>query len=154
MQKDNALAERLRFNQLTPEVMATLRAHKEFVMAELPPLLTAFYDHVGRFTETTAFFRSKDHIASAGSAQLRHWSVILDGNFDASYEASIRRIGETHHRIGLEPRWYIGGYNALISGFLSVIARKLSNSASGALKGRSPIEAATALQIAVTRAAL
>lgn len=154
MRQDNALAERLRFNQLTPEVLATLRAHKDFVMAELPPLLAEFYDHVVKFAETKAFFRSKDHMDSAKSAQLRHWSVILDGAFDANYEASIRRIGETHHRIGLEPRWYIGGYNALISGLMSVIAAKLSSSSSGASKVRSPVEATTALQVAVTRAAL
>lgn len=33
---DNALTDRLRFNQLSPDVVATLRAHKDFVMAELP----------------------------------------------------------------------------------------------------------------------
>jgi methyl-accepting chemotaxis protein len=32
----------------------------------------------------------------------------MDGLFDETYETSINRIGETHHRIGLDPRWYIG----------------------------------------------
>ncbi|WP_239504772.1 protoglobin domain-containing protein, partial [Stenotrophomonas maltophilia] len=28
---------------------------------------------------------------------------------------SIDRIGRAHHRIGLEPRWYIGGYQFMLS---------------------------------------
>ena len=151
---DNALTDRLRFNQLSPDVVATLRAHKDFVMAELPAVLATFYDHLGKFSETRAFFKTQNLMDAARSAQVRHWSVILDGNFDAAYEASIRRIGETHHRIGLEPRWYIGGYNALITGLLTVISQKLPGKSSGMIKGRPPTETALPLQVAVTRAAL
>ena len=94
-------------------------------MAELPAILDGFYDHVSRFEETRRFFASREHMMAAKAAQLRHWSTIMDGRFDGTYEASIRRIGEAHHRIGLDPRWYIGGYNAVVAGLLRAIGEKL-----------------------------
>ncbi|WP_213030231.1 protoglobin domain-containing protein, partial [Acinetobacter baumannii] len=50
---------------------------------------------------------------------------ILGGAFDETYEASVNKIGEVHNKLGLEPRWYIGGYNALASDLLEEIALKM-----------------------------
>ena len=40
---------------------------------------------------------------------------------DADYLAERRRIGETHDRIGLEPRWYLGAYALYLSLLVPVI---------------------------------
>jgi len=152
---------RLDYNRIDEAAAAILRENKQFILAELPRVLDEFYEHVSRFQETAAFFRDRSHMMAAKSAQLRHWAMILDGRFDADYEASIRRIGETHHRIGLEPRWYIGGYNGLVSGLIVAIATKVPASSPG--KGKNifgqdahqPNTArATALQVAVIKAAM
>ena len=39
---------------------------------------------------------------------------------DEAFAAERRRIGETHERIGLEPKWYLGAY-ALYFGLLAPI---------------------------------
>src|ERR1700753_240295 len=41
------------------------------------------------------------------------------------YEKSVTRIGEVHNRLGLEPRWYIGGYNSLITDLVEAVALRL-----------------------------
>ncbi len=150
-----SLKGRLAFNQIDEKTCETIRQHKDFIMAELPAILDTFYDHVGRFEETLKFFGSREHMKAAKAAQIRHWATIMDGRFDAAYETSIRRIGETHHRIGLDPCWYIGGYNALISGLLKAIADKMAPAAKG-LFGRTTGggDARTDLQIAINRVAL
>lgn len=156
MAEQGTLKARLAYNQITERTSELLRQHKGFIVGELPAVLDAFYDHLGRFAEARAFFGSREHMNAAKAAQLRHWSTIMDGRFDEAYEASIRRIGETHHRIGLDPRWYIGGYNALISGLLAVIAEKLGSPVKG-LFGRGPAsgdDVRTELQIAISRVAL
>lgn len=150
---------RLAYNQIDEATRRILRRHKGFIVAELPPLLDRFYDHISKNAETARFFGSRDHMMKAKAAQIRHWSAIMDAAFDETYEQSIRRIGETHHKINLEPRWYIGGYNALITGLLQVIAEKLRPAApekKGIFgKGMVPEDNdVVALQIAVTRAAL
>jgi methyl-accepting chemotaxis protein len=58
----------------------------------------------------------------AKKMQMQHWTIIMDGRFDETYESSVTKIGEVHNKLGLEPRWYIGGYNALVSGLVNAIA--------------------------------
>lgn len=156
MAGQTTLKARLAFNQINDKTSALLRQHKDFVMAELPGILDVFYDHIDAFPETRAFFGSRDHMNAAKAAQIRHWATIMDGRFDAAYEASIRRIGETHYRIGLDPSWYIGGYNALISGLLAVIAQKLAPPSVKGLfnRGTQLEDPRTELQIAINRVAL
>lgn len=153
------LRARLAYNAIDEVTGALLREHKQFVMGELPAVLDQFYEHVGRFQETSVFFKSREHMSGAKQAQIRHWSMILDGRFDEQYEASITCIGETHNRIGLDPRWYIGGYNGLVTGLLAVVATKLPSSRfinpsiDQALKKRG-VDRKTALQDAIVKAAM
>lgn len=120
----NSIATRLNYYQLDADDVAALRKNKAFLLAELPAILDDFYAHISRFDDTRKFFSNSQHMAGAKQAQLQHWATILDGTFDSSYQASITRIGETHHRIGLEPRWYIGGYSALVTRILAVVMAK------------------------------
>lgn len=156
MNANSSMAARLSFNQIDDETRRLLREFKGFLIGELPGVLDAFYEHVVKFPETAAYFKTRDMMTGARDAQLRHWQTILDANFDGTYEASIKRIGETHYRIGLDPRWYIGGYNALLTGLLQVIATRMPQAPAGGDwrgKGQAPDRRA-ALQSAVVKAAM
>lgn len=48
-------------------------------------------------------------------AQTVHWQRLFTDALDAGYYASVRAIGLMHHKIGLEPRWYLGGYNYVLT---------------------------------------
>lgn len=157
MTGNTTMAARLSFNQIDEDSRRLLRESRDFLLAELPGVLDRFYEHVSKYPETLSFFKSRDHMTGAKSAQIRHWATILEGTFDATYDASIKRIGETHHRIGLDPRWYIGGYNALITGLLSSIARRLPPSAGASGYGKaaaSAVDRKLALQTAVIKVAM
>jgi len=151
MTSNTSMTARLAFNKIDDATRQLLRDHKEFLVGELPGVLDGFYEHVVRFPETAAFFRNRDHMAGARNAQIRHWQTILDGNFDSIYEASIQRIGETHHRIGLDPRWYIGGYNALVNGLIQAIALRMPQDKARAAQGK---DRRLDLQSAVLKAAM
>jgi methyl-accepting chemotaxis protein len=159
MTGNSKIRDRLDFNQIDEPTRILLRDHKDFVLAELPRVLDRFYEHVSKFPETAAFFNGRDHMKAAKQAQLRHWATILDARFDETYEASISRIGETHNRIGLDPRWYIGGYNALITGMMEAIAANLPKKGSSSslvvermLKERG-LDRKTALESALLKVA-
>jgi len=160
MTADASMIARLSFNQIDEEARRLLRENKEFLSRELPGVLDVFYTHLAKFPETAAFFKTRDLMTGAKNAQLRHWQTILDGNFDGVYEASIKRIGETHHRIGLDPRWYIGGYNALVNGLLEAIMLRMpqARASQGALDWKAkaaPVQDKRfALQSAVIKAAM
>ena len=109
-----AMQERIRFMRLDQGAIDALRAQRGLVEKELPPALDAFYDAVRSTPQTAAFFRDGPHMDQAKQRQIGHWSRILDGQFDERYAAAVTTIGRVHADIGLEPRWYIGGYALLL----------------------------------------
>lgn len=150
MSNDSTIVQRLKFHGIDSNTSAILREHRDFLMSEMPTILDRFYDHISAFAETKAYFKSREHMMHAKQKQLQHWSIIASGEFDESYETSVTRIGEVHNTLGLEPRWYIGGYNALVGGLVEAIALRLPSS--GII--RNSISGKTALQLAVIKAAM
>jgi methyl-accepting chemotaxis protein len=145
-----AIAERVAFHGLDAAMAAVLRQHKAFILGAMPAVLDAFYTHITGFAGAAAHFRSRAHMDHAKAMQLKHWAIIAEGRFDADYAASVTRIGHTHHKLGLEPRWYIGGYGALVAGMVEAIAEGMK----GGVFGRGRRAAATVLQQALIRAAM
>ncbi len=124
MQSEAGISKRLMFNSIDAETTAALRSAKTFVLEMMPAILDRFYDHVAAFPETSRFFRNRSHMMHAKQMQLKHWEIILDGNFDERYETSVTKIGEVHNTLGLEPRWYLGGYSALLTAMIEAVALK------------------------------
>ena len=118
-----ALQERLSFIGIDADAQAALARTQKSIEAALPASLDAFYDQVRRYPAVAKFFSSESHISGAKNAQSRHWSNIASGRFDNTYVESVQRIGETHARIGLEPRWYIGGYGLVLDGLVQSIVK-------------------------------
>jgi methyl-accepting chemotaxis protein len=150
MSSESTIAKRLQFNMIGDDSIAALRQAKPFIMSELPSILNAFYDHISKFSETAKFFKNRDHMMHAKEMQLKHWAIIMDGGFDETYETSVTKVGEIHNKLGLEPRWYIGGYNALVSGLVEAIALRMPASTFD----RQAAKRKTALQTAVIKAAM
>ncbi|OYU91574.1 MAG: chemotaxis protein [Bradyrhizobiaceae bacterium PARB1] len=121
----NEMTRRLAFYKMGPVDVACLKAAGPLVMSVLPGALDAFYDHISGFEETARFFRSRDHMNHAKQMQLKHWALILEGTFGDTYHASVTKVGKVHNSLGLEPRWYIGGYNKLIGVLIEAIANDM-----------------------------
>ena len=72
--------------------------------------LDHFYENVLATPETARFFGDRKAVDRAHAAQTRHWKSIFTHGLNEDYVASTKRIGDVHAKIGLEPKWYIGGY--------------------------------------------
>lgn len=110
MSRNHTLGDRLSFIGLDDKARRALRSLSGFVTRELPNTLDRFYSKVRATPEVRRFFSDDRHIEGAKSAQERHWGTIVTGSFDQTYVESVGQIGTAHARIGLEPRWYVGGY--------------------------------------------
>jgi len=146
----DTISERLSFNKLDDATIALLSENSEQILGILPGVLDGFYQHIAQYSETNTFFRDQAHMQHAKEKQLQHWRIIAEGNFDENYVASVTRIGEIHNQLDIEPRWYIGGYNFLISGVVDAISRSMP-SGRFAEKKRERLRQ---LQIAIVRAAM
>lgn len=58
------------------------------------------------------------------TAQGSHWARLFNGRFDHEYMQGVRTIGLIHNKIGLEPRWCIGGYNFVLSQLSTLAVRR------------------------------
>eukprot|EP01035_Chromulina_nebulosa_P059468 gene59468-81398_t len=125
MADDYALGERLDFMKLDASSRDAIRTLRPLIEREIKPALDVFYAQVKSFPETRKFFSSESHIAGAADRQQQHWSIIAAADYGENYVRGVRTIGQVHARIGLEPRWYIGGYNALMSGLVDAIATRM-----------------------------
>ena len=118
------LQGRLEFIEMDEKDFDRLRQMRGFLGAEMPKALDRFYEKVRRTPETAAFFSSNDHMARAKSSQNSHWDTIASGKLDEDYVRRVRAIGKVHARIGLEPRWYIGGYALLVEELVHAMLRE------------------------------
>ncbi len=113
------LRERLDFMDLDAKALDSLRAISKHVDKHLPIALGEFYKKLVTVPAVKKFFDGKPQMERAESRQNGHWSAIAQGRFDTDYLESARKVGLRHALIGLEPRWYIGGYGLILDRLLT-----------------------------------
>jgi methyl-accepting chemotaxis protein len=113
------MGRRLTFAAVTPETRGLLQEAWSVVEGDLPRILDHFYAHVITVPELKALIG--DRTTKLQGAQTRHWKRLFEGRFDDEYAESARRIGHAHHRIGLKPSWYVGGYQFVLTELFKVI---------------------------------
>ncbi|MBB4063824.1 methyl-accepting chemotaxis protein [Gellertiella hungarica] len=118
------LETRLGFIGLDDNARGILRELSPVIREAMDAGLDAFYAKVASVPETAAFFRNDAHMKSAKSRQMEHWGVVSSGEYNTRYVQGVQKIGATHARIGLEPRWYIGGYGLLLEQMIHAVVAK------------------------------
>lgn len=104
---------RMRFMRIDTSTGELLREFWKVVEPALPEVLEGFYQHVTREPQLARMIGND--IPRLKTAQRSHWGRLFNGRFDHEYMQGVRTIGLIHNKIGLEPRWYIGGYNFVLS---------------------------------------
>ncbi|BDA84157.1 methyl-accepting chemotaxis protein [Aureimonas sp. SA4125] len=120
----NALRDRLEFLGIDAEARNHLRELQPTIEGSIGEALDGFYGKVRSNAHTRKFFSDDKHIAAAKGRQEKHWGVIGGADFDASYVAGVSTVGKVHARLGLEPRWYIGGYALILESLIGSIMAK------------------------------
>jgi methyl-accepting chemotaxis protein len=118
------LNERLDFVGLDEPQRRRLAALAPTINASLGGALEGFYAKVRHHPETAKFFSGDSHVAHAKARQASHWETISSAKFDQAYVDEVTMIGRTHARLGLEPRWYIGGYALMIENIVRAVVDK------------------------------
>jgi methyl-accepting chemotaxis protein len=109
---DFDLERRLRYASIDAATGRRLRGLWPVVKLALPGILDAFYTHAD--TEPVLAKMIGDQQARLKSAQSAHWEQLFSGKFDQAYVEGVYRVGLAHQKIGMEPRWYIAGYQFVL----------------------------------------
>jgi len=118
---DNSLRQRMQFVKLDDSGTAAIRSLKPVIDKSLPTILDGLYARIREFPEVAQFFSDSARAEQAKSAQSRHWGRISAGDFGRDYIENVQTVGQVHARIGLEPRWYIGGYALIADGLIKAV---------------------------------
>lgn len=107
-----AYRSRTDFMGITPDSSHLLQEFWQIAQPHLPDILEGFYRHVGSIPALATMVGNE--VPRLKKAQGSHWERLFSGRFDDEYFNGVRTIGLIHNKIGLEPRWYIGGYNYVL----------------------------------------
>jgi len=113
---------RMRFMRIDAETGGLLREFWTSVEQALPDILDGFYRHLSSEPRLAALVG--DEMPRLKKAQSSHWARLFNGRFDHDYMRGVRTIGLIHNKIGLEPRWYIGGYNFVLCRLVALAVKK------------------------------
>ncbi|WP_367945811.1 methyl-accepting chemotaxis protein [Aquamicrobium sp.] len=116
-----ALAERLDFIGIDDAARARLRSLAAVIAASIDPALDRFYAKVRVTPQTYSMFSNEKHLDSAKKRQEKHWNIIASAEFDNRYVEGVSVVGQVHARLGLEPRWYIGGYALILEQLIGAV---------------------------------
>lgn len=130
MSVSTELVDRLAFVGFNESHREALVKFLPFLERELPAVIEEFYGNIARWPSLAAMFNGAEATSRAGRAQTAHWQSLFSGRFDNEYVASVTRIGLMHSKIGLDPRWYIGGYSFILQRVFDLAARSMGKSLS------------------------
>lgn len=74
-------------------------------------LLDGMYVHLLTVEETARLLNDAELVTRARSAMRKHLVSLTNGVYGTDYLQERIRVGVTHHRVGVTPRWYIGAYS-------------------------------------------
>jgi methyl-accepting chemotaxis protein len=120
---------RLKFLTIDAASIAALREAWPVVRPILRGVLDGFYEHLRRFPNLAKMFASDAMIEGLKQGQSRHWENLFKGTFDDAFMNGVMAVGAAHAKIGLEPRWYIGGYSLVLTQLLAEISRTFKHRA-------------------------
>jgi len=107
---DRERAEREAYLQLTKEDFAILASLRPVIEPHADSLVQSFYAHLIEFEETRKILANEDLRDRLVSAQRAYLLSLFGGDYGPDYYESRLRIGFSHDRIQLLPKWYLGAY--------------------------------------------
>ncbi|HEY0836825.1 MAG TPA: protoglobin domain-containing protein [Azospirillum sp.] len=109
---------------LDEATVATLRLLRPAMERAIPGILERFYEHTLRQPELARLFSDPRRVDGAKRAQAAHWARLFEARFDETYWSSVRASAAAHHRSGLAPDWYMGGYTFVLREMVAAVARE------------------------------
>jgi signal transduction histidine kinase len=118
------LLDRLKFLRFETKDQQYLKDLLDLFTANADEIVEGFYNHLLKFEETRALLTSEQVTRRLKALQKEYLLSMVRGIYDEAYFESRLRIGRTHERIRLEPKYYLGTYALYLSLLYPLIFKK------------------------------
>ncbi len=112
--EENDVQQWVDFLELTPADAERIRNLRPLFEESMSHFIDTFYRHLFAFPETARFLQEPDRVALLKQTQERHFKSLLDAKWDEQFARERRRVGSTHAEVGIEPRFFLGGYSQYV----------------------------------------
>lgn len=109
----NELNQRIQFYGLAEDLGGLKRVGTK-IAGLLDRALARFYDKIAATPAIAGLFSGRGHMDTAAQSQKSHWMAMFSQGLNEAYLQRAIRIGNVHAQIGLDPKWYIGGYGLIL----------------------------------------
>lgn len=97
------------------------------MVENVDPLIDDMYAHFLSFPETRKFFPDEATLKRAQTAQKAYFLRLTAGDYNEGYVADRLKVGTVHYQIGLDPKWYLGAYNRVLTWMRYLVREKYPN---------------------------
>ncbi|MFA7601997.1 MAG: protoglobin domain-containing protein, partial [Novosphingobium sp.] len=118
---DTEFQDRLDFYELDRLNSRDFAGVRRALERRIDTALERFYGRISSTGALAHFFRDSQHMSRARNAQRDHWMDVFSNGVNEAYRRRAVHIGQVHARIGLEPKWYIGGYTLVLEDVIAVL---------------------------------
>lgn len=110
------------FLSIDGNVLETLREFLPLIEAHIDQILDVLYARLKASTVSAHAFGNAETLGRARRSQKDHWlKHVFAGNFDDNYLEAARRIGRTHHQLGVDLRLYMGAYAIVLNELTGIV---------------------------------
>lgn len=106
------------FLELTEADADQLRRIRDKLAAAQNGFADGFYEYLRQLPELAALLPDDATVARLKAAHGRYFASLTDGDYGDAYVDGRLRVGMTHARIGLTPKWYVGAFRKYLSDML------------------------------------
>lgn len=107
---ENELRSRRAFFEVTDEDLQRLLSLRDVAEACTDEIVEGFYALLLGHAETRKFFEDDTTVKRVKRTQRDYFLGLFAGRCDLAYVEDRLRVGAVHERIGMSPKWYLGGY--------------------------------------------
>lgn len=107
---ERELVSRRAFFEITDEDLTRLAGLRGFAERHGTAIVDALYELLLANPESRAFFPDEAAVRRVKQVQREYFLGLFSGRLDLAYVENRLRVGSAHERVGLAPKWYLGGY--------------------------------------------
>lgn len=117
---------RKRWLEFGPQDEQLISELDKLIAGQSKVLIDDMYRHFLSFSETASFFPDEETLNRAKTAQRAYFERLTKGDYNEEYVKDRLRVGSTHYRIDLDPKWYLGAYNRVMQWLSDVLLNNLA----------------------------
>lgn len=109
--------------------LARIAALRPLAERHMDAVVDSFYELLLGHPDTRAFFPDELTVGRVKRLQRSYFLGLFAGRCDLAYAQDRLRVGATHERIGMPPKWYIGAFRKYLSLLLERIVAEIPDRA-------------------------